>query len=77
MLLVFTSMDLVKTFGAEDMGWNLRGSRIGCSAATFKEILVKSREREIACSLLLKGLYRNGARVFGALDGVKATLMAP
>ena len=63
MLLVFTSMDLLKTFGAEDMGWNLRGSRIGCSAATIKEILVESREKDVMV-FVVKGFVQERYNVF-------------
>ena len=47
MRVVLALMDLVNTLGVEHMCWSLRGGRVGCSAVTLREILVKSGERGI------------------------------
>ena len=39
------SMDFANTLGAEHMGWSLRVSRVGCSVAIVKEILMKFGKR--------------------------------
>ena len=39
-------MDFINTLGAEHMGWSLRVSRVGCSVAIIKEILMKFGKRD-------------------------------